>query len=77
MQTKTTITDTSREVDGAVAGTNPSVTIEYPEQKVIEWSKDGGQNDILKENFNLLAIDKVGVTDAPAKFTVVNATASY
>lgn len=72
-----TITDTSRYVTGSVANTNPSILLEYPAGYISEYAEDGGLSDLVKESFTLKAVDEIGVTNAPLKITVVNATASY
>lgn len=71
------ITDTAREVSGSVASTNPSITIDYPAQQITEWEPQGGADDVLQQRMNLLALDRIGETDAPAKFTITNDIASY
>lgn len=71
------LTDTSRFVVGSVANTNPAVIFDYPKMAIIDWSRDGGADDILRNNFTLRAEDYPGVADAPLKITVTNAIASY
>lgn len=74
-QGKVTITDTNRIITGS--STSPSVELEYPALEIINWERDGGANDILRQNMTLLALDKIGVADAPLKITIINGVASY
>lgn len=76
-KSKVIVTDTARFVTGSVANTSPSITFEYPAQKIIAWAEDGDLNAVLKQKFTLLATDQVGTADTPVKITVVNAIASY
>lgn len=69
--------DAGRYIAGSVASTNPSVTFTYPRSKIIEWSRDGASDDLLKQNFKLLALDKVGVASTPIQIVVKNSIASY
>lgn len=72
---RVTITDTARIITGS--STSPSIVFDYPAIEIINWERDGGANDILKQNMTLLALDKIGVADAPLKITIVNGVASY
>lgn len=71
-----TVTDTSRYVAGATA-TRPSIMFDVPAGYIEEWSEDGDAGDLIKQNFNVMAVDEIGVTDAPMEITVVNNVASY
>jgi hypothetical protein len=73
-----TITDTNREVTGSVANTNPSIVLEYPSANVGEHTPyEGDPNEAVTQSFTLNPVDQPGITDAPAKFTITNAVASY
>lgn len=71
------IEDTGRYVTGSVASTSPKIEIGYPIQSIMEWSRDGGANDIMKQNYRLLAIDDPSVATAPITLSVINSVASY
>lgn len=71
------ITDTAREVSGAVAGTNPSVTFTYPYQHITNWTREGGADELLRQAMTLLALDYIGESTAPEEIVVTNSVASY
>lgn len=70
---KLNIIDTGRQVSNQ----NPSIVFDYPVGYMISHSEEGDLNNPLTETFRLLAVDEVGVSDAPLKITVVNSIASY
>lgn len=72
-----TVSDSDRYVEGSVANTNPSLTFIYPVQHIIDWTKQGGANDIMKQQFRLLAIDDPSIATAPISIEIVNSVASY
>lgn len=69
--------DLTRFVSGSVASTRPSVSFNIPSAKVIEWSNEGGANDIRKQSFTLLALNTAGVSNTPHQITIVNAVDEY
>lgn len=71
------VTNTDRNVVGAVAATKPSFTIDIPYAKLQEYSTSYPTDDSKMETFKLMALDKVGEINAPAKLTVVNSVATY
>lgn len=71
-----TATDTTRYVAGATA-TNPAIIFDVPAGYIEEWSEDGDSGDLIKQNFNLMAVDDIGVTKAPMEITVVNNVETY
>lgn len=71
------IIDTGRDVSTSTAGTNPSITFEYPQAYLAEWAEDGGADDVLKQDLTIKALDKINVSDAPVKITCVNAVTGY
>lgn len=71
-----TVTDTGRFVAGATA-TNPSIVFDVPAGYIEEWSEEGDAGDLIKQSFNMMAVDEIGVANAPMAITVVNNVASY
>lgn len=75
--TQFTAVDTSRVVSGSTQSTNPLVRFTQPSTRIVTWAENGAANDILKQDFTLEALNKVGISDAPETITVINAVASY
>lgn len=69
--------DTDRFVTGSTASTRPTVKLEFPSTSLIEWKRDGGANDLVKQSWKFLVLDKVALADTPAKITITNSVASY
>lgn len=75
--TRFTLVDSNRVVSGSTANTNPEARFIYPSERVTNWQEQGDANTILKQQFDLQAIDKIGIADAPMKMTVVNSISGY
>lgn len=71
-----TLSDTGRYVDGATA-TNPSIQFDVAAGYIEEWSEDGEAGDLIRQTFNMMAVDEVGVSNAPMQIVVTNNVASY
>lgn len=76
MTQKLTLTDTGRVISGATS-TNPLIEVLYNNAFINTWQDEGGLNDPLLESFEIIPVEKIGVSDSPAKFTIRNNVASY
>ena len=66
---------TTRTITGS--SVTPQITFNVPVAALETWSEDVPLDQLVKETFGLLALDEVGVTNAPLKITVINNTSSY
>lgn len=71
-----TIESTDRFIAGTTV-TRPFIQMSVPYAKLEGYSEDAPLDDLVKETFELLALDKVGEAGAPMTITVRNATTSY
>lgn len=69
--------DTTRFVSGSVTNVNPSVAFSIPSAKIVEWTNEGGADDLRKQKFTLLALNTPGVATSPHQITIINNVEEY
>jgi len=67
------IIDTSTDIGG---GSNPTITILLNRVSIIDWNREGGQDDLVEQTVRFKAFHNVG-DDQQSQITLINLTPEY